>query len=77
MMVDQFLPVLIKKSELQKNVNLTTRQAKNTAKLSFCLICNAEARIINYGALSCYSCKTFFRRHSFRTKVCIFYYICK
>jgi len=47
------------------------RQAKNEAKLSYCLICNAEARIINYGALSCYSCKTFFRRHIFRIKVCI------
>ncbi|UJR08984.1 hypothetical protein I4U23_013234 [Adineta vaga] len=45
-----------------------TRQRKNTAKSSLCLICNAEARIVNYGALSCYSCKTFFRRHSFLIK---------
>ncbi|CAF3830329.1 unnamed protein product [Rotaria sp. Silwood1] len=52
----------------QDNINIVTRQGRNTTKLSFCLICNAEARIINYGALSCYSCKTFFRRHSLNIK---------
>lgn len=53
-----------------KNNSLTSlqRQAKNEAKSRFCSICNAEARIINYGVLSCYSCKTFFRRHCSRTK---------
>lgn len=47
----------------------STRQAKNQAKSRFCSICYAEARIINYGVLSCYSCKTFFRRHCSRTEV--------
>ncbi|CAF3595771.1 unnamed protein product [Rotaria sp. Silwood1] len=42
------------------------RQARYTAKISICLVCGDKARIINYGALSCASCKTFFRRHGFR-----------
>jgi len=71
MMFDQFQSVSIKKPTTQADIHIAMRQAKNQAKLSFCLICNAEARIINYGALSCYSCKAFFRRHSFRIKVCI------
>jgi hypothetical protein len=48
------------------------RQTEHTAKSSICRICKAEAHIINYGALSCYSCKTFFRRHVHRIEV----YIC-
>jgi hypothetical protein len=60
---------------IQDNIRRAMRQAKNKAKLSYCLICNAEARIINYGALSCYSCKTFFRRHIFRIKVCIDFFV--
>ena len=47
------------------------RQAKNTAKPSFCRICHAEAKIVNYGVLSCNSCKTFFRRHSHASKVSV------
>ncbi|CAF4538086.1 unnamed protein product [Rotaria sp. Silwood2] len=42
------------------------RQARYAAKTSVCLVCGDKARIINYGALSCASCKTFFRRHGFR-----------
>ncbi len=51
------------------------KQAKTQPTISFCLICNAEARIINYGALSCYSCKTFFRRHSYRIKVSMEFFL--
>lgn len=45
------------------------RQGRYAAKISFCLVCGDKARIINYGALSCASCKTFFRRHGFRIEV--------
>jgi hypothetical protein len=41
-------------------------------KSKFCKVCGDEARIINYGALSCQSCKTFFRRIGFRPNVCFF-----
>ncbi|CAF1522004.1 unnamed protein product [Adineta ricciae] len=41
---------------------------KQSARPNLCLICNAEAFIVNYGALSCYSCKTFFRRHAHRAR---------
>lgn len=47
------------------------RQARYAAKPNFCLVCGDRARIINYGALSCASCKTFFRRHGFRIEVSI------
>jgi hypothetical protein len=34
-----------------------------------CQICGDIARIVNYGALSCSSCKTFFRRQGFHSEV--------
>ncbi|CAF1108496.1 unnamed protein product [Rotaria sordida] len=58
----------IEKPKSLDNINIITRQGRNTSKPGFCLICNAEARIFNYAVLSCYSCKTFFRRHSFHLK---------
>lgn len=36
---------------------------------SICRVCGDLASIINYGALSCSSCRTFFRRNAFTTKV--------
>ncbi len=71
-MFHEFLSAPVQEPQSQDGIYRITRQAKNTAKSSFCLICNAEARFVNYGALSCYSCKIFFRRHSFRIKVCFF-----
>jgi len=41
----------------------------SSTKFGVCQICGDQARIINYGALSCSSCKTFFRRHGFHAKV--------
>jgi hypothetical protein len=40
-----------------------------TTKIAACQVCGDKARIINYGALSCSSCKTFFRRHGFHIQV--------
>jgi len=42
---------------------------KSTIKTnSHCHVCGDSASIINYGALSCPSCRTFFRRNGFYTK---------
>lgn len=45
------------------------RQAKNSSRKGLCRICGDQARIINYGILSCQSCKTFVRRKASRTQV--------
>ncbi|CAF5128158.1 unnamed protein product [Rotaria sp. Silwood1] len=47
------------------NFNKTSRRIKNSSKLRFCQVCGDKANIINYGTLSCQSCKTFFRRNGF------------
>ncbi len=36
-----------------------------------CKVCGDKAYINNYGALSCSSCKIFFRRNGFHPEVCI------
>ncbi|CAF1936141.1 unnamed protein product [Rotaria magnacalcarata] len=45
-----------------------------------CQVCGDKAHIFNYGALSCASCKTFFRRHGFHLESipqCDFYGNCE
>lgn len=54
----------------QKNCEKPQRQAKNSSKLRLCHVCNDKANIINYGGLSCQSCKIFFRRNGFHPEVC-------
>jgi hypothetical protein len=49
---------------------LTTKVQTNLSRNNRCEVCGDKATIYNYGALSCFSCKTFFRRHGFRPKVC-------
>ncbi|CAF4446934.1 unnamed protein product [Rotaria sp. Silwood2] len=47
---------------------------------SCCQVCGDKAHIFNYGALSCASCKTFFRRHGFHPEnipQCDFYEQCE
>ncbi|CAF0990061.1 unnamed protein product [Adineta steineri] len=41
---------------------------RRLSKQSICLVCGDIARIINYGALCCQACKTFFRRNVSHTK---------
>ncbi len=45
---------------------------RRVSKPSICRVCGDAARIINYGALCCQACKTFFRRNVSNTHVCIF-----
>lgn len=42
---------------------------RRVSKQSICLVCGDVARIINYGALCCQACKTFFRRNVSHTNV--------
>ncbi len=37
--------------------------------INVCQVCGDDASIVNYGTLSCLSCRTFFRRNAFPTKV--------
>jgi hypothetical protein len=34
-----------------------------------CQVCGMNASVVNYGALTCPSCRTFFRRNGFHKKV--------
>jgi hypothetical protein len=42
------------------------------SSISVCRICGDAARYINYGTLTCSSCKIFFRRHGFHQQVRVF-----
>ena len=46
-------------------------QSDGSSNSNVCLVCGDKARFINYGALACQSCKTFFRRNGFRPQVCV------
>ncbi|CAF1251763.1 unnamed protein product [Rotaria sp. Silwood1] len=63
------------------NVNTIVRtELKKSSNSKTCRICDDKARIVNYGALSCQSCKTFFRRNGFRpqdVRPCIFDACCE
>ena len=43
--------------------------SKTRRKTKFCDVCGNPARCINYGALTCQSCRAFFRRHRFQSNV--------
>jgi hypothetical protein len=52
-------------------VTMKKKVGRRGSKQSICLVCGDVARIINYGALCCQACKTFFRRNASNTSVCI------
>ncbi|CAF1188116.1 unnamed protein product [Rotaria sp. Silwood1] len=59
-------PTSVSPSSKLDNCNKSPRKPRNSSKLDFCKVCGDKATIINYGILSCQSCKTFFRRNGFR-----------
>jgi hypothetical protein len=58
-------------SPQQTPSDTTETQPEDPSNSSVCLVCGDKARFINYGALACQSCKTFFRRNGFRPEVCV------
>ncbi|CAF1591799.1 unnamed protein product [Adineta ricciae] len=52
-------------SDFAESAPITTKNkvGRRVSKQSICLVCGEVARIINYGALCCQACKTFFRRN--------------
>ncbi|CAF1214311.1 unnamed protein product [Adineta ricciae] len=56
--------------------NASIRQHR-LAEPGVCLVCGDQASVVNYGALSCWSCRTFFRRHGFRIKNTLVCYYAK
>ncbi len=53
----------------KRHLFLSSIQKDLSTKFPVCQVCGDRARIINYGALSCSSCKTFFRRRGFNFQV--------
>lgn len=50
-------------------IPLKKKVGRRVSKQSICLVCGDNARIINYGALCCQACKTFFRRNASNANV--------
>jgi len=57
---------------LPLSIPMKKKVGRRESKQSICLVCGDAARIINYGALCCQACKTFFRRNVSHIHVGIF-----
>ncbi len=53
----------------QTNSREILNQSTELSKLNICQVCGNKARCFNYGAITCLSCRAFFRRHGIRSKV--------
>ena len=52
-----------------RGMTLTSRGAGKTSKDKLCLVCGDKALGYNFNAVSCESCKAFFRRNAFKVSV--------
>lgn len=50
-----------------------SKRKKDTKK---CGVCGDHALGSNFNAITCESCKAFFRRNALKTKVCFILYLC-
>ncbi len=57
----------------KRPLSISPNRPNQPTKIGICQVCGDKANIINYGALSCSSCKTFFRRRGFHSKVLFTY----
>jgi hypothetical protein len=62
-------PLSVSPTLQQVQSDKISKQTKSSSKFSSCQVCGDKANIINYGALACQSCKTFFRRNGFLPEV--------
>ena len=70
MEIDDFLAELSSSSQDELlSIPVKKKVGRRVSKQSICLVCGDLARIINYGALCCQACKTFFRRNASNTNV--------
>lgn len=68
--IDDFLAELSSSSTEEPPLPMKKKVGRRVSKQSVCLVCGDVARIINYGALCCQACKTFFRRNASNINVC-------
>lgn len=57
-------------STSQTNSREILNQSTELSTPNICQVCGNKARCFNYGAITCLSCRAFFRRHGIRSKVC-------
>ncbi len=67
MMHNQTQKIILLSAE--KNCKNLLNQSTELSKVNICQVCGNNARSYNYGAISCLSCRAFFRRHGFRSQV--------
>ncbi len=60
--------ISIKKESFEMNEENSSQEKKTKGELS-CVVCGATANGYNFDAISCESCKAFFRRNAFRSLV--------
>ena len=72
-MTSQRRSELLLPSSLLQKINddeTVPKRIENSCTWDACRVCGDKAHIVNYGVLSCQSCKTFFRHDGIHLEVC-------